>query len=101
MRVGSNDLKSLTSLHCNDTQQDYATLKKLKKKRLKKKKSPGIVVLTCNSSTWEAEAGGLGVPNQPGLRSQDLVSKKKRVDLSTQLSIHLLLSYQHLNDKFN
>jgi hypothetical protein len=31
-----------------------------------------------NLSTWEAEAGGLGVWAHPGLHNVDLVSKKKK-----------------------
>jgi hypothetical protein len=29
----------------------------------------GVVVYTCNSSTWKAEAGGSQVQGQPGLHS--------------------------------
>jgi hypothetical protein len=32
----------------------------------------GMVAPTCNPSTQEAEAGGLPVPSQPGLRSKTL-----------------------------
>jgi hypothetical protein len=32
----------------------------------------GMVVHTCNPSTWEAEAGGLRVQSQPGLHSNTL-----------------------------
>jgi hypothetical protein len=31
---------------------------------------PGMVVHTCNSSTWEVEAGGSWIPGQPGLHSK-------------------------------
>jgi hypothetical protein len=32
---------------------------------------------TCNSSTWETEAGGLQVPGQPRLHSKTLPGKKE------------------------
>jgi hypothetical protein len=38
---------------------------------------PGMVVYTCNPSSQEAVAGGLPVPCQPGLHSENLSSKTK------------------------
>jgi hypothetical protein len=37
--------------------------------------SLGIVVDTCNSSTWEAEVRGLKVPNQSGQHAKTLYQK--------------------------
>lgn len=36
------------------------------------KYKPGMAAHTCNSSTWEAEAGGLHVSRQPGLEIETL-----------------------------
>jgi hypothetical protein len=44
----------------------------------KKNHEPGLLVYTCNSSTWEAETGGLQIQGQPGLHSESLSQKKKR-----------------------
>jgi hypothetical protein len=38
----------------------------------------GVVVHSCNPSTWEAKAGGLRVPGQPGLQNDSLSLKKKK-----------------------
>ncbi|XP_071466314.1 U6 snRNA-associated Sm-like protein LSm1 isoform X3 [Marmota flaviventris] len=38
-------------------------------------KFPGTVAHTCNPSSWEAEAGGLQVRNQPGHLSKTLSQK--------------------------
>jgi hypothetical protein len=39
----------------------------------------GVVVHTCNSSTRKAEAGRLRVLGQPGLYSETLPQKKKKI----------------------
>jgi hypothetical protein len=39
-----------------------------------------MVVLACNPSTQEAEAGGSGVQSQPGLHSRKNKTMKKRKD---------------------
>jgi hypothetical protein len=45
--------------------------KEHKKVRLQKgRKGPGVVVHTCNPSSWEAEARGLRVQGQPGWHSE-------------------------------
>jgi hypothetical protein len=44
----------------------------------KKNHEPGLLVYTCNSSTWEAETGGLQIQGQPGLHSESLSQKKKK-----------------------
>jgi hypothetical protein len=47
----------------------------LTKKKRKEKENVmelSVVMHTCNSSTQEAEAGGLRVPGQPGLHSETL-----------------------------
>jgi hypothetical protein len=36
-----------------------------------------MVAYTCNSSTGEAEAGGLEVPGQPGLYGEILIKKQQ------------------------
>lgn len=36
----------------------------------------GVVVCACNPSTWEAEAGGLGVQGQPGLSETKKLKKQ-------------------------
>jgi hypothetical protein len=37
-----------------------------------------MVAHTSNPSTWEAEAGGFPVPDQPGLHGKTLSQKKER-----------------------
>jgi hypothetical protein len=37
---------------------------------------PALVVYACNSSTWNAEAGGLRILGQPGLQSKILSQNK-------------------------
>jgi hypothetical protein len=43
----------------------------------KKKQKLGMVGYACNSSMWEAEAGGPQVPSQPGLQSKTLSETTK------------------------
>jgi hypothetical protein len=39
---------------------------------------PGMIVHACNPSTQEAEAGGLQIPDLPGLHSETLFQKNKK-----------------------
>jgi hypothetical protein len=39
--------------------------KEKKRKEKKKKGKPEMVILTCNPSTWETEAGGSGIQHDP------------------------------------
>jgi hypothetical protein len=43
-----------------------------------KKYKPGMLVQTCNPSTWEAEAGGSQVPRQLEQHSESLSRKRKK-----------------------
>jgi hypothetical protein len=46
---------------------------------LKRSNKLSVVLHTCNSSTWEVEAGGLTVQGQPGLHNEILSQKTKNV----------------------
>jgi hypothetical protein len=48
---------------------------------------------TCNLSTWEVEAGGLGVQSQRRLHSKTLPQKKKKGKKEKKLSVYDRISH--------
>jgi hypothetical protein len=45
----------------------------------------GVVVHSCNPSTWEAEAGGWGIQGQPGLHSETLLERERQTDRQSEV----------------
>jgi hypothetical protein len=47
----------------------------------------GVVTHACNSSTWEAEAGGSRAQGQPGLHSKTLYPKKLHIHINPAINV--------------